>query len=469
MTFSQRVKNLLTQPRLVVNLLLLSGFSAFWIRDFLYWLPKDMYETSLNYWAFTDWLIDYSQGFIRRGLSGEMWRLIPDSVNPLHFVAIFSWVLILLVISGYIRLLVRSSKSMHPLILFGILVLPSLFVFYLHDHNTIARKEILGYIVILLHLLLIEKSFPLSDGEVVSEGNLRRYVRWLIPLNLILLPAIILVHEGNFLLFVPIQAMMTLSIFRIKSRPKFIQAALWTGLLYLPALIAFVAVYLSGTPEYTTLLGLCQKWLDMGAVREGSCNLRPEPLSGSTLPASLIPMDWSLKEASEITTFVISMQWKAWLTILPTLGIMLWYLNRQVVYSILHSRFTKVFSPRSARHYVGSFFLRYFLIPFLFMIPVFFSAYDYGRWFTVACANFTMLAVSIHLPAWEFAHSKEKYDNEIPTSETRNYLDPTIVFYGISIIICILAVILMLPHYCIFECQIMRSPLEFFSLDFIPN
>ena len=108
MPLGMRVKYFLTQPRLILNSILLFVFSAAWIRDLLYWLPKDAFETSLNYWAYTDWLIDYSQGFIRRGLSGEIWRLVPAAVSPIELIAVFSWILILAIAFGYVRLLVRS-------------------------------------------------------------------------------------------------------------------------------------------------------------------------------------------------------------------------------------------------------------------------------------------------------------------------------------------------------------------------
>ncbi len=301
MALGTRVKSFLTLPYLILNSLLLFVFSAAWIRDFLYWLPKDAFGTSLNYWAYTDWLIDYSQGFIRRGLSGEIWRLVPAAVPPIEFVAVFSWILILAIAFGYVRLLARSWKIFHPLTLFGLLFLPSLFLFYLHDHDAIARKEILGYVTVLLHLLVVEKSFPLGDGSALPDGNLRRYVRWLMPVAVILLPAIILVHEGNFLMFVPLHGMITLTILRMKAPRDFTRAALWTGLLYLPAAIAFGAVYLAGTPSYQTLLGICEKWAAAGALREGSCILPPDKLSGSTLPGSFIPMQWSLARAAYIT------------------------------------------------------------------------------------------------------------------------------------------------------------------------
>lgn len=466
MTLGTRIKSFLTQPRLILNSLLLFVFSAVWIREFLYWHPKDAFGTSLNYWAYTDWLIDYSQGFIRRGLSGEIWRLVPDAVSPIEFVAVFSWILILAVAFGYVRLLARSWKIYHPLTLFGLLFLPSLFLFYIHDHDTIARKEILGYITVLLHLLVIEKSFPLGDGSALLDGNLRRYVWWLIPVAVILLPAIILVHEGNFLMFVPLHGMITLTVLRMKAPRHFTQAAVWTGLLYLPAVLAFSAVYLVGTPSYQTLLGICEKWSAVGALREDSCILPPERLSGSTLPGSFIPMQWSLAKATDITRMIISMNWRAWILILPTLGISLWYLVRQAIYSILRSRSPQSFSPQLALRYSGLFFCKYFLIPLLLSLPVYFTAYDYGRWFTVTCINFSMLAVSVNLPYWEFTLRKQESGEGSTAVDSREHLDNRLIFYGVSIIICILALILWLPHYCLFSCEIIRSPLQFFSHTF---
>jgi len=463
MTLAMRIRLLLTRPRLIFNPLLLLIFSAIWVRDFLYWLPKDAFGTSLNYWAYTDWLIDYSQGFIRRGLSGEIWRLVPPTVPPIEFVAAFSWILILTSGFGYLRLLARSWKSFHPLTLFGLLFLPSLFMFYIHDHQAIARKEILGYVTVLLHLFVVEKTFPLGDGPAISAGSLRRYVGWLLPITVILTPSIILVHEGNFLLFVPLHGMITLAVLRMKVRPDFKRAALWTGLLYLPAVLAFGAVYLSGTPSYPMLLGICEKWAAAGAIREGTCVLPPEKLSGSTLPGSFIPMQWSLSKAAYITQVVIFMNWIAWVLLLPILLFLLWYLVRQAIYAILFSRSWQPFSPQTARRYSGIFFRKYFLIPFLLSLPVYFTAYDYGRWFTVACINFAMLAVSVNLPCWEFACRKKEADEGSVAAHSQEHLDNRLVFYGISIIICILALVLWLPHYCLFSCEFVTSPLEFLS------
>ncbi len=468
-TLGTRLKAFLAQPRLILNAALLLVFCAAWIRDFLYWFPQDAFGTSLNYWAYTDWLIDYSQGFIRRGLSGEIWRLVPAGIPPLALVAAASWLLILVAAFGYLRLLARAWKAFHPLTLFALLFLPSLFFFYLHDHNAIARKEILGYVTVLLHLLVIEKSFPLASAAKLPNEPVRRYMHGLTPIAVILLPAIILIHEGNFLLFVPLHALLTLTVLQMKGPRRFTKAALWSGLLYLPAALAFGAVYLSGTPEYATLLGICKKWLAAGALRESSCVLPPDKLSGSTLPGSLIPMQWSLARAGEITRIVIAINWAAWLAVLALLGASLWYLVRQAVYALLRARSGKAFDPRSARRYTGLFFRKYFLIPLLAALPIYFTAYDYGRWFTVICVNYALVAVSLNLPCREYALFRERYTEGTDEVESPQHLDSRAVFYGVSLVICILALVLWLPHYCIFACEIIQSPLQFFSHGFIAN
>lgn len=48
-------------------------------------------------------------------------------------------------------------------------------------------------------------------------------------------------------------------------------------------------------------------------------------------------------------------------------------------------------------------------------------------------------------------------------AHSQEHLDNRLVFYGISIIVCILALVLWLPHYCLFSCEVVRSPFEFLS------
>ena len=110
MALASRIRSFLAQPRLIFNSLFIFIFSAAWIRELLHWFHTDAFGTTLNYWAYTDWLIDYSQGFIRRGLSGEIGRLVPAALPRLEFVALLSWFLVLAAAFGYVRLLARPGK-----------------------------------------------------------------------------------------------------------------------------------------------------------------------------------------------------------------------------------------------------------------------------------------------------------------------------------------------------------------------
>jgi hypothetical protein len=80
-----------------------------------------------------------------------------------------------------------------------------------------------------------------------------------------------------------------------------------------------------------------------------------------------------------------------------------------------------------------------------------------------------MVAVSMNLPCWEFALRKKEPDEGFPAVNSPEHLDNRLVFYGASITICILALVLWLPHYCLFSCEIIRSPLEFFSHSFVAH
>jgi hypothetical protein len=131
----------------ILNWFLLALFLAFVIRRVLFWFSKDALEDRLNFWAFTDWLIDYSSGFTRRGLSGEFINMLSAVAPPRMIVAVLSWLIFLAVVLGYLRMLSSSVNVLNPFTMAGMLFLPSLLLFYVYDHDAFARKEIIGYAI----------------------------------------------------------------------------------------------------------------------------------------------------------------------------------------------------------------------------------------------------------------------------------------------------------------------------------
>jgi hypothetical protein len=78
-----------------------------------------------------------------------------------------------------------------------------------------------------------------------------------------------------------------------------------------------------------------------------------------------------------------------------------------------------------------------------------------------------MLAVSVNLPCWEFGLQKTGANEGFGGTDSPEHLDNPLVFYGVSIVICFLSLVLWLPHYCLLSCEIIKSPLQFFSPTFI--
>ncbi len=101
-----------SRPQIVftTNLVAFGIFELFLIAKFIKVFPKDLSQ-GIAFWTHTDLLIDYSSGFVRRGLSGELIDLVSNYIQPQIAVTILAWILFLSVVFGYVRLLSRSIKN----------------------------------------------------------------------------------------------------------------------------------------------------------------------------------------------------------------------------------------------------------------------------------------------------------------------------------------------------------------------
>ena len=129
-----------------IKFLILIAFSFFFLKKFLYWFPKDVWGHGIHDWVYTDWLIDYSTGFVRRGLSGQIIDLLSGFTHPRIIIGLVAWLLFGGIVLGYMRLIFRSFGKLNPALLATLLFLPSLLPFYLYDHGAFGRKEILGFL-----------------------------------------------------------------------------------------------------------------------------------------------------------------------------------------------------------------------------------------------------------------------------------------------------------------------------------
>lgn len=151
--------------------------------------------------AYNELFVNYSNGFVRRGLFGSIliniyqtFNINPNAVIGLTFLTIYS-LNILIVLN-----LLKKYRDFVLIYIF-ILLNPSLILFNIYDHSTIFLKDCFSIFTILLHSLI----FSLNNKE-----------RYLSLFKLILVPLLIisiLIHELQ-IFFIAIHFLITLRFFQ---------------------------------------------------------------------------------------------------------------------------------------------------------------------------------------------------------------------------------------------------------------
>jgi hypothetical protein len=271
------------------------------------------------------------------------------------------------------------------------LFLPSLLLFYLYDHTALGRKETIGYLILLAHLLLLEKQDrrcpPTSDDALLKVY----YTRFATIVVAVPLTMHIFIHEASFLLFVPAHALITWStVSRYSSLSRSQKVAYVLG-LYLPVVIAFLVVVVFGRPSFEAAHAICSKWEAMGAVRKGACD------AGSrgemwTLVGAFTALPWSLTQAASLTRSLGREAILAWLFIFSVLGFLTVRFCAVTSKSIISSIKRTTEKTSTDQAWIMGF--KYFFVPVAFSIPVYILAWDFGRWFAVACINYAIICLS---------------------------------------------------------------------------
>ena len=183
------------------NFLLLS-----YIIVIICFIPLFYFSTKfiINVWAYSDALINYSQGFIRRGFLGEIILYI-HKLTDIKLSIIHAYIFIIfssINITLYFLILKKITNS--RFIFFFLLFNPLLLFFPLNDTGGYLRKEIILLTLMLFHCYLCSSFHN-------SKTNLRTY---LILLNIVVIPGIIintLMHDIQLFL-IPFHLFLSLNV-----------------------------------------------------------------------------------------------------------------------------------------------------------------------------------------------------------------------------------------------------------------
>jgi hypothetical protein len=142
-------------------------------------------------WITGDWLINYSHGFIRRGLIGEIGRQLhyAAGIDPVWIVVICKAFCYAAMCATLLILAARRTTSLAEIV---ILLSPALLPFEINDPMGSGRKEILLLAVFVLYVVADE----FHHG---TQQPLRQ--QWRFWYLLFSLPILTLIHEGLFFFF----------------------------------------------------------------------------------------------------------------------------------------------------------------------------------------------------------------------------------------------------------------------------
>ncbi|PMG06170.1 hypothetical protein BCV00_11180 [Vibrio breoganii] len=106
---------------------------------------QTVYYIQGHEWVYGDWFINYADGFVRRGLSGEIFLLGKDFVNPLLLAYVFKLAIFAL-FSYFTYDVIYKERELSSYLFF--LFCPALFIFIIGAPSSSGRKEILFFALI---------------------------------------------------------------------------------------------------------------------------------------------------------------------------------------------------------------------------------------------------------------------------------------------------------------------------------
>jgi hypothetical protein len=148
-------------------------------------------------WLTGEWLINYSSGFVRRGLVGEVYRnVFPEGQLGLWCLFIFQCSLYALLLSFFINYLIKVRFSWPSL---ALVCSPASFAFIGWDSSAFARKESLGFVSLVIIAIAAPRVSAL--GRIVKYVGLFFFIVSIFAseINFIMLPSVIylLIHSNT--------------------------------------------------------------------------------------------------------------------------------------------------------------------------------------------------------------------------------------------------------------------------------
>ena len=381
----------------------------------LFWVQKFFYR-----YVFLEWLVNYSQGLVRRGLTGTFFLFLHKQYNLDIYKVIqcFAYLTFLFFSSIYILKVRQSKKILDWESLMVVLFLPSLILFPIHHPSVIGRKEFFFFFGLLINLFFLKKTLRILNINRYPENSLKsqqslgkavnKYCYSLfIGYNLLSIPTA-LTHEAIIFLVLPLNMMITSSFISLAFSRR--QVLLRTLIIYLPTIfVSFLCFIFKG--NYTIALGICQSWQEYshiyGNLSADCSNQLPEVLRFFNISIKDVINEVWLRNISRKQGLVFFIYIFAFflniVILMRTSSRILINSLEQLKHKISQQDDSNYPSSLNSVDIVTSFSFKYAFIPFIFSFILYVIALDWGRWFFITSITYTMCLLSPSLIRMEIA------------------------------------------------------------------
>lgn len=307
-------------------------------------------------YQYEDWLINYSNGFVRRGIIGEFLIQFSEFSGVNLQILVFILLILLLFFLYYYSFKLFSKIRINLIYLF-LIFSPYFFIFYLANHNAGIRKEF--FLFIFFGLI----------ASIINLQNLKKKL-WVFS---VFFPFLIFIHEAIFF-YLPIYIMVLLALISNKNHDLILKQ------IFITVLFSIIIFYLSfifkGSEGHVKII--CESLKTH--VKEtcffgGAINHLKDKLAPSV---KLVMYEHNLKSLAQWT--LISLY-----SFAPIL-----YLLKKIKFqkNNLIEKYSKIETKK--------FFLIGIILSFVGILPLFVVAFDWGRWLSMYYHTLAFFIIFLH-------------------------------------------------------------------------
>lgn len=412
------------------------GFTVFALM--LVWarMTGEFEQLQIGSWVVAEWLINYSGGFVRRGLAGSILFQLGEGEDLLHLLykaSLLFYVLYCILFYGIYTL----AKIKQPILLLVAVLLPGSIFQMGFVNQFFNRKEML--FLILFGILCLLYLIALRISSQYKERCLTAMFFFAVVGGSVM----VLIHEGYLFMSYPLTLLLLWIVWKENPDKQLLPWLYWIYAILIPV-IFMLCVQHRGSPELALSI-----WESLSL----SDRLSLSPDAPYTVFGPIYSISWGfIQNWLTIYGIFATNGWIYWLIFIIGNGFALLYLITRLQIALLSE------STNNSYRFSAYLFLGLLLSVLMFLI-----AADWGRWIAYASNSLLLFAFTMTQSTFLMDKTATKFPRCIQSLSKSSILNSKFSLW----VIILYALLFALPECCINPRYIIMPYEHFFSAFFL--